>query len=247
MYRLHTEYEGKTQYVHVVKKAGCKNTFNVEYDIVLKPTSGRAKKFMSEDAAKDFIESTFGYVADYLSQIKNIGKPSYYAYLFYTSYHIARDIAFLPFEIEAIHDTRKLSHDSLCKIACTFLRERNCAIVANQPATGYNGESPDAIGFHGARESHVVEVKTSHSDFISDKNKSFRANPQEGMGSLRWYMCEPYVIKLEEVPDNWGLVYVSKGIRSIVREAKPQERNMLAELDFLYNTARRGIGGRGDK
>lgn len=240
MYRLTTTNGNKKLYLHTTKRKG-RYSWDPQRVLVVGNTTGRAKKFILKEAAQQFI--------DEISEAsKYFQKPDRTEREFQNdkrdTFIIPQDITKYSWQIEAIHDESKLSHDELCKIGCTFLREQGCSVVVNQPDFLSNGESPDSIGFHGYNQSHVVEAKTSRSDFLCDKNKLFRANPELGAGSFRWFICEPGLIIVDELPDSWGLVYAVKGQRKIIKEAKPQKNNLMAEMYLLYNIARRGIGGR---
>jgi hypothetical protein len=119
----------------------------------------------------------------------------------------------------------------------------------------HNTELPDVFGYKD--HSVVVECKISRSDFLADKKKPFRINPKEGMGDYRYYCCPKGMIRKEELPKGWGLLYIYPGGR--VREIKgshwPAEpnadlskdwlrggkfpKNKDAELHLLYYYARR--------
>lgn len=91
----------------------------------------------------------------------------------------------------------------------------NCKVVIRDPFRCYTQEQPDAIGWRDGI-SILVECKATRSDFLSDKNKSFRVNPRKGMGDWRFYLCPIDVIKVEDLPSGWGLLYVQKkSIRKI--------------------------------
>ena len=75
----------------------------------------------------------------------------------------------------------------------------------------YDAENTDVWGLGSFNESAVIEVKISHSDFLADKKKWHRGEVAEkkGMqdGMKRWYLCPEGVIKKEELPEKWGLLY----------------------------------------
>lgn len=54
----------------------------------------------------------------------------------------------------------------------------------------------------------LVEVKVSRSDFLRDKHKPHRHTG--GLGDFRYYMCPEGMIKIEDLPDRWGLLWVNK-------------------------------------
>lgn len=248
MYRIFTEQDGKKLWLSAPKKQ-TEYSFSEIRLISISEKPGSAKKFATKESAQSFIREILTGGKEYFEARESISGWGSRTFdnrfsLDYKPYSLPKELISVVWDIEAIHNTKALSHDQICKIGCTFLKERGCNLVTNQPYCYANSESPDAIGFHTSYESHLVEAKTSKADFLSDKNKYFRINPEFGMGVMRWYMCEPGVIKPDELPENWGLVYVQNGVREIIVEAKPQERNLKAELDFLYQTARRGIGGK---
>jgi hypothetical protein len=55
----------------------------------------------------------------------------------------------------------------------------------------------------------VVEVKTSRSDFLADFKKPHRSGDTVGIGMYRYYMCPEGVIRPDELPERWGLLYVN--------------------------------------
>lgn len=251
MYRLKATINNTVSYLHTERTKG-RYTYSILLKLVAKPTPGRAKKFITKGDAMAFTEE-INNATRYIARMKYVRdaagdqyEPSYeFRWGSRNQEHVVtEDIASVNWEIEALHDETRLSHDELCKAACAFLREKNCSIVVNQPAALCNDESPDAIGFHGYNESHLVEAKTSKADFFADKYKLFRINPERGVGTYRWFICEPYLIGVAEVPSNWGLIYATKGQRKVVKDPEWQERNIAAEMYLLYQTARRGLGGR---
>lgn len=104
------------------------------------------------------------------------------------------------------------AHKELCKLAGKWLRNyRKCNFVISELVSMTN-EIPDAIGWkHGY--SHLIECKTSRADFLRDKKKSFKKDGK-GMGDFRYYLCPDGMIKLEELPEGWQLLY-AKGKRIV--------------------------------
>lgn len=111
-----------------------------------------------------------------------------------------------------------LTHKELCAVAVRWLKRASsqgghgCHVALSEVRTGLNGEIPDAIGFRqagfGARDGSVlVEVKTSRSDFLADKKKPHRTSG--GVGKFRYFMAPEGLIKVEELPEKWGLVEVN--------------------------------------
>jgi hypothetical protein len=113
----------------------------------------------------------------------------------------------------------ELTHRFLCDVAVKWLKRSNskgghgCHVAVSEVASGWSGEVPDAIGFRATGDhtdgSVVVEVKVSRSDFLADKKKPHRNGRVVGLGNWRYYMCPVDLIKVDELPDNFGLLYVN--------------------------------------
>lgn len=110
-----------------------------------------------------------------------------------------------------------LSHKDLVKIAYRWvLRRGSCGVSFKEfNSAASNGEYPDVLGFGAHGHSVLIEVKCSRSDFLVDKKKSFRQYPELGMGTYRFYCCPKGLIKSEELPTNWGLIYVNENKKPI--------------------------------
>lgn len=105
------------------------------------------------------------------------------------------------------------THRELCEIAERWLLgTAKCRVAIAEPNCIATYEQPDAIGFK-ASGSILVEAKTSRADFRADANKPFRVTPTEGMGNERFYICEPGIISVEDLPEKWGLLHVTTGGR----------------------------------
>ncbi len=102
-----------------------------------------------------------------------------------------------------------MEHFDLVLRAEKFLRDINCKIVIRDPfkSMTWSGECPDAIGWRGG-VSFLIEAKATRADFLSDKKKEFRVFPNKGMGDWRFYMSEPGIIEVDDLPDDWGLLWV---------------------------------------
>ena len=103
-------------------------------------------------------------------------------------------------------------------------------------------ENCDVWGFDGDFTA-VIEVKTSHADFLADKKKWFRSKvaEDEGLqaGKFRWYLCPEGVIKPEELPEGWGLLYWN-GKKIIHIKGAPSHKNTArADLLILSSILRR--------
>lgn len=146
-----------------------------------------------------------------------------------------------------------MRHKELLELSVKWLKNHkkdniivpNCKIIFKELKCASNfGEIPDVIGFNSFT-SVLLEIKTSKSDFIKDiKEKSFRTiHPEKGMGELRLFVCEKGLIDIEEVPDNWGLLYYYKELKrfDIVKRPIYQSSNLKAEKAILISYIRRNI------
>lgn len=150
-------------------------------------------------------------------------------------------------------NTLALTHDQLCLIAEKFLRNNGFKVAFHDRfvAAVSTGEQPDAIGFRNLA-SCLIEAKCSRSDFLADKKKRFRINPELGMGDWRFFICEPGIISAADLPAGWGLLHV-KGGRVYKAHgwpgnalwcstaSKPFKANKQAECDFMYSALRRMV------
>ncbi|OCY53720.1 adenylosuccinate synthase [Acinetobacter pittii] len=120
----------------------------------------------------------------------------------------------------------KLTHRQLCEIGARFLKRpesangHGCHFTIIEPSC--YGENPDVFGVRHGIHSHgigtfLLEAKISRADFLADRSKPHRLNPELGMGKYRYYICPTGLIKTEELPKKWGLIYVSeKGICKVI-------------------------------
>jgi hypothetical protein len=128
-----------------------------------------------------------------------------------------------------------MTHAELVEIAYRWLlKAQGCQFAFKELVTaGY--EIPDAIGFRGGGTSILVECKASRADFLGDKKKPHRVNPGMGMGTYRYYLCPTGMIKADELPPGWGLVYV--GAQGAARQVHGPKGNCYYERDnpFRFN------------
>lgn len=125
-----------------------------------------------------------------------------------------------------------LTHADLVRRAASWLRNRkNCRVVLTEQTTG-SGEIPDAIGWKFGDTSYLVECKTSRADFFADRGKSFRCDPCEGMGIMRYFMAPQGVLQVDDLRekcDGWGLLEVKGRTVRVLREATEQLKHNRAE------------------
>lgn len=113
------------------------------------------------------------------------------------------------------------SHYELVDIAYKWLlKSKGCSFAFKELSSSRVVEIPDCIGFRDGY-SILVECKTTRADFLADKNKPFRKRPQDGIGAYRFYLSPEGVVVPGDLPDKWGLVWVSPvgRVRQIVGPA----------------------------
>lgn len=136
-------------------------------------------------------------------------------------------------------------HDDISEIVAKWLKKHdqnilipNCATIAVDMKT-LEQEKPDVIGWN-ASCSIMIEVKVGRSDFLCDFKKPFRKQSERGVGQYRYYCCPAGLIKENEVPEKWGLLYLTHQNKiEIVKVAEVQEANLKAERNMLISIIRR--------
>lgn len=140
-----------------------------------------------------------------------------------------------------------MTHTELVEIGYKWCLTR-CAFAFKELVT-INSETPDVIGFN-SNGTFLIEAKTSRVDFFADKKKPFRKNGFMGMGDWRFFICKKDMIKINELPKNWGLIEVNeKGKPNVVfnpfgkgniycrwKRNKKMQRN---EMLMMYSALRR--------
>ncbi|WP_187292388.1 hypothetical protein [Paraglaciecola psychrophila] len=139
-------------------------------------------------------------------------------------------------------------HNELCLRAAKYLKSNGFGVCFDDrfQAVTPTGEIPDVMGFRN-NVSCLIEVKVSRSDFLADKKKKFRGSPELGMGDWRFYLCPSDLIKAEELPEGWGLLYAKpktiKAIHGWPANTQwincPFESNSQAERSYMYSALRR--------
>ncbi|CCR31768.1 Upf89.0 [Salmonella enterica subsp. enterica serovar Agona str. 65.H.72] len=46
---------------------------------------------------------------------------------------------------------------------------------------------------------------------MADKKKLFRIMPEKGMGDWRFFLSEPGIVEINDLPEGWGLLHVVNG------------------------------------
>lgn len=135
----------------------------------------------------------------------------------------------------------KSLHYELCKLGARLIRSRkNPTLPFNTPCkfatvelVCAGAELTDVWGTNGY-ETVVIEVKTSHADFLADKRKYARSKQAQilnhQIGNYRYYLCPEGVIKKEELPENWGLLAYDGKVIHRIKMATKVESSVTMEL-----------------
>lgn len=107
----------------------------------------------------------------------------------------------------------------------------------------WGSENTDVWGLGNFNVSAIIEVKTSHADFLADQKKYCRSEQfaalNHAAGMYRWYLCPEGIIKPEELPEKWGLLYWDgKRIYPVIAPQK-FEGTSSADMDILTSILRR--------
>lgn len=134
-----------------------------------------------------------------------------------------------------------MTHAQLVEQAVRWLRSYRCGVVLSEQAC-VNGEMPDAIGWKRACHSVLVECKVTRADFLADRAKPFRQEPEKGVGSERFYLTPFGFVKPEELPAGWGLLEFRRGRVEMVRASAKDLRTSKGfgyEMNLLLASLRR--------
>jgi len=100
-----------------------------------------------------------------------------------------------------------MSAGYVTKKAMALLNKLHSYTMGATEFSGCSAERADGILFR-PEGSTLIETKMTKADFKADARKPFRSCESKGIGQLRYYACPEGVIKPEELPKKWGLIYV---------------------------------------
>jgi hypothetical protein len=137
----------------------------------------------------------------------------------------------------------EMSHSECINRAANWLRQQHqshsslrCKIIFKEPH-GYNisKEYPDILGT-GMRNDVNIECKVSRQDFLKDGKKQHN----HPFGNFKFYACPEGLIQPEEIPEEFGLLYVNKKTCRVIKKptyVKECENTapMLADLFLSRN------------
>ena len=137
----------------------------------------------------------------------------------------------------------EMSHSECINRVANWLRQQHqshsslrCKIIFKEPH-GYNisKEYPDVLGT-GMRNDINIECKVSRQDFLKDSKKRHK----HPFGNFKFYACPEGLIQPDEVPQEFGLLYVNKKTCRVIKKptyVKECENTapMLADLFLSRN------------
>ena len=109
---------------------------------------------------------------------------------------------------DVMRELRKLTHRQLVELGARFIMSQRYPADYGWRIlmeTGFRAENPDVFAFT-RYHSILIECKASRSDFLRDKKKPFRKNPQLGIGKRRYYLVNEGVARQEDMPEGWQLL-----------------------------------------
>lgn len=144
------------------------------------------------------------------------------------------------------------THRQIIEICYKWVLKRGSCGFAFKDLKCLEPEIADVIGFGSGDHSILIECKVSRSDFMADKKKSFRKYPERGLGRYRFYAAPKDLIKVSELPDNWGLIEVNdkgkarmkynpycKSLTGNIYHGGFDKRNKEGERSLMYSALRR--------
>lgn len=149
-------------------------------------------------------------------------------------------------------------HDRLAALGAAWLKRQGFSVVATDLSALGCRERADVVGFR-SQCSATIESKMSRGDFLADLKKPHRLTG--GVGLYRFFICPSGLIREDELPARWGLLYVDGNrIREVAKPrgnawpgAKTQMASWLewqhnadfdAERSLLFSISRRLAAGK---
>lgn len=143
---------------------------------------------------------------------------------------------------------RPTHHDLVTRAAKWLRNTRKLPVVLSEIGTD-GTECPDVIGWtNWPGESWVIECKASRPDFLVDRKKTFRVDPQKGLGTYRVFATPPGLIRPSELPPRWGLIEVRPATVKVLRRPERHELPVwvhMREKRLLVSAIRRATEGWG--
>jgi len=147
-----------------------------------------------------------------------------------------------PKKVPKKRDTSK--HRELVEIGSSWLLKKTknyhykCQFVCPELVCQGGTEDPDIFGLKPY--GHVmIEVKVSRSDFLKDKKKRGRDPRHKQLGGYRLYLTPEGLIKVEELPEGWGLLEWDGKKINIIKDSVFFKEDFEAAGYFYHSILRR--------
>ena len=144
---------------------------------------------------------------------------------------------------------REITHDLCVNLSAGWLANRSsrddlrCKVILKE-MVGYasiiGSELPDVLGIWSSLHTVNIECKISRSDFLADKNKSHN----HPLGNYKLFACPYGMIKADEIPKDWGLLYVNMRGGKLIKEPvyQKEEADVTPMLcDVIINGSNAGV------
>lgn len=135
-------------------------------------------------------------------------------------------------------DDQEWTHKKLVRRMVRWLKNTERMLVVISELSTRNSETPDVIGWAGGALSILIECKISHADFLADAKKHFRRHAEWGVGDMRYMAAPKGLLKVDEIPEGWGLLDVDRYVYT-TKEAKLVQANKQNECIMLMSALRR--------
>jgi hypothetical protein len=122
-------------------------------------------------------------------------------------------------QYESVGATCK-NHDLIADWAAEKLRRQGYLFAFSNLTSASHREKPDVLAFNHKGTSLLIEVKVSRADFLADKKKPWRENPEKGIGETRVYLTPKGLLTHEEIPYGWQLWEVHGEKRPFIKIIK---------------------------
>lgn len=136
---------------------------------------------------------------------------------------------------------KAMTHAQLVERAEAWLRRQRCGVVLSEQGCS-SGEMPDAIGWKGRNHSILIECKVSRADFLADREKPWRQQPEIALGCERYFAVPKRMLALAELPSGWGLLETSGRELTQTKKSKRnlrQSEGFMNEMNLLLASLRR--------
>jgi hypothetical protein len=132
-----------------------------------------------------------------------------------------------------------MTHKQLVRRMAQWLKGTKRATVVMAELSTANSETPDVIGWMGGAHSTMIECKVSRADFWGDRNKWFRRDGEDGMGDRRFFAAPIGLLRIDEIPEGWGLLEVDYRCVRMTKDADHVSANKRRECIMLMSALRR--------